>query len=138
MRRRASPDGSDFHCCRSGLVVHDAFFRFVIDMGGPGPDLILPPDYKGDLNPPVGGAEAEVNGQKYFVARSGGYVNWLILRGFLVDGKPDDATAMFKNGLKVYPLALAGKAPDMKFINASSIQEGLQHDPREQLLVLLE
>jgi len=65
-------------------------------------------------------------------------VNWLILRGFLVDGKPDDATAMFKNGLKVYPLALAGKAPDMKFINASSIQEGLQHDPREQLLVLLE
>ena len=51
MRRRASPDGSDFHCCRSGLVVHDAFFRFVIDMGGPGPDLILPPDYNGDLNP---------------------------------------------------------------------------------------
>ena len=39
MRRRASPDGSDFHCCRSGLVVHDAFFRFVIDMGRarPGP-----------------------------------------------------------------------------------------------------
>ncbi len=32
------------------------------------------------------------------------YVNWLILRGFLVDGKPDAANAMFKNGLKIYPL----------------------------------
>jgi hypothetical protein len=31
-------------------------------------------------------------------------VNWLVLRGFLVDGKPDAANAMFKNGLKIYPL----------------------------------
>ncbi len=37
-------------------TVNDAFFRFVTDMGGVGPDrgkggiyLILPPDYKGDL-----------------------------------------------------------------------------------------
>ena len=38
-------------------TVNDAFFRFVIDMGGPGPDkgkggkfLILPPDYQGNLD----------------------------------------------------------------------------------------
>lgn len=43
-------------------TVNDAYFRFVTDMGVPGPDkgeggkyLILPPDYEGDLAPPVGG-----------------------------------------------------------------------------------
>ena len=46
-------------------------------------------------------------------------MNWLILRGFLVDGKTDAATAMFKNGLKIYPLAQAGKAPAMEFISGS-------------------
>ncbi len=79
-------------------------FRFVTDMGAPGPDRgkggkhpILPPDYEGDLNPPAGGMEAVVEGEKYFVSKSTSYVNWLILRGFLVDGKPDTATRMFEN-----------------------------------------
>jgi len=107
-------------------TVDDAFFRFVIDMGGPGPDrgkggkyLILPPDYQGDLKGTGGGMEAEVNGQKYFVAKSTSYVNWLILRGFLADGKTDAATAMYKNGLKVYPLAQANNPPKMEFISGS-------------------
>lgn len=67
-------------------TVNDAFFRFIVDMGAPGPDrgqggsyLILPPGYDGDV--PDG----------YFVAKSRSYANWLILRGFLVDGKPDSA-----------------------------------------------
>jgi hypothetical protein len=107
-------------------TVDDAYFRFVIDMGAPGPDrgkggkyLILPPDYKGDLNPPVGGTEAEVDGEKYFVAKSTSYANLLILRGFLVDGKPDTATAMFEKGLKVYPLARRQSPPKMEFISGS-------------------
>lgn len=107
-------------------TVDDAYFRFVIDMGAPGPDrgkggkyLILPPDYKGDLNPPVGGMEAEVDGERYFVAKSPSYVNLLILRGFLVDGKPDAATAMFEKGLKVYPLAKQQSPPKMEFISGS-------------------
>ena len=107
-------------------TVNDAYFRFVVDMGGPGPDrgqggkyLILPPDYEGPLKGPIGAAENEINGVKYFVARSPSYSNWVILRGFLVDGKTDAATAMFKNGLKVYPLAQAGKAPAMEFISGS-------------------
>jgi len=95
-------------------TVNDAWFRFVTDMGAPGPDrgqggnyLILPPDYEGDI--PDG----------YFVSQSTSYINWLISRGFLVDGKPDAATAMYKAGLKIYPLASADNPPEMEFINGS-------------------
>ena len=112
--------------CGPGTV-NDAFFRFVTDMGAPGPDrgkggkyLILSPDYEGDLDPPVGGMKAEVEGQTYFVSKSTSYVNWVILRGFLVDGKTDAANKMFKTGLKVYPLKGAGNPPAMKFISGGS------------------
>lgn len=107
-------------------TVDDAYFRFVIDMGAPGPDrgkggkyLILPPDYKGDLNPPAGGMEAEIDGVKYFVAKSTSYVNLLILRGFLVEGKPVAATEMFEKGLKVYSLSRRQSPPKMEFISGS-------------------
>lgn len=109
-------------------TVDDAYFRFVIDMGFPGPDrgkggkyLILPPDYEGDLDPPIGGMEAEVDGENYFVAKSTSYVNLLILRGFLVDGKPDAATAMFESALKIYPLSQRDNPPKMEFINGSGV-----------------
>ena len=53
-------------------TIDDAFFRFVVDMGPPGPDrgaggkyLILPPEYEGPLEGPIGGKAAEVGGQKY-------------------------------------------------------------------------
>ncbi len=97
-------------------TVNDAFFRFVIDMGPPGPDkgkggkyLILPPDYEGEV--PEG----------YFAGRSTSWVNWAILRGFLVDGKPDHASRLYREGLKIYPLAEADDPPAMEFINASTI-----------------
>jgi hypothetical protein len=96
-------------------TVNDAFFRFVVDMGAPGPDkgkggkyLIVPPGYKGAL-PEEG----------YFIAHSPSYTNLLILRGFLVDGKPDAASKMFRNGLKVYPLSKAANPSKMEFINGS-------------------
>ena len=96
-------------------TVNDAYFRFVIDMGGPGPDrgkggkyLILPPDYKGET--PEG----------YFVATSPGYVNWLVLRGFLVNGKTDVSKKMFHDGLKIYPLKDKDNPPSMEFINVST------------------
>jgi len=95
-------------------TVNDAFFRFVIDMGAPGPDrgkggkyLILPPDHEGDV--PEG----------YFTAKSTSWVNWIALRGFLVDSKPDAATKMWKEGLKIYPLAKAANPPAMEFISGS-------------------
>ncbi|MDH3826874.1 MAG: DUF1254 domain-containing protein, partial [Desulfobacterales bacterium] len=87
-------------------TVNDAYFRFVVDMGPPGPDrgkggkyLILPPGYEGEV--PEG----------YFTAKSTSWVNWLILRGFLVDGKPDFSSNLFRTGLKVYPLAKAANPP---------------------------
>ncbi|UXP31017.1 DUF1254 domain-containing protein [Reichenbachiella agarivorans] len=100
--------------CGPGTV-NDAYFRFVVDMGAPGPDrgqggkyLILPPDYDGET--PDG----------YFVAKSTSYVNWLILRGFLVEGKPDTSSKMYRDGLKVYPLKDKDNPPNMEFINVST------------------
>jgi len=115
-------------------TVNDAFFRFVVDMGAPGPDrkkggmyIILPPDYEGDLQPTPNtfqdnsSVQVEVAGtmQDVWIAKSTSYSNWLILRGFLVDGKPDAATKMWKEGLKIYPLKDAAKPKQMEFINGS-------------------
>lgn len=107
-------------------TVNDAFFRFVTDMGAPGPDrgkggkyLILPPDYQGSIKGENGSEQEEVNGQKYYVSRSTSYANIIVLRGFLVDGKPDAADAMFRNSLKIYPLASAANPPAMQFVSIS-------------------
>lgn len=111
--------------CGPGTV-NDAYFRFVVDMGIPGPDrgqggkyLILPPDFNSDLEGPIGGKKATVEGEEYFVVQSPSYVNWVILRGFLVDGKPDVSNKMFKEGLKVYPLSKKADPPAMKFTSGS-------------------
>ena len=115
-------------------TVNDAFFRFVVDMGAPGPDrkkggmyIILPPDYKGDLQitpnsfkdnhsvkAMVGGVERDV-----WIAKSRSYSNWIILRGFLVDGKPDAAAKMWRDGLKIYPLKDAKNPKKMVFVSGS-------------------
>jgi len=118
-------------------TVNDAFFRFVVDMGAPGPDakkggtyIILPPDYKGELKPTLNGmkhrskdtrVETMIAGKmkKVWVAQSKSYNNWLILRGFLKDGKPDHASNMWRTGLKIYPLTKANNPKKMKFINGS-------------------
>jgi hypothetical protein len=107
--------------CGPGTL-NDAWFRFVVDMGAPGPDrgqggsyLILPPDYDGP----------EPDG--YFIARSPSYTNWLILRGFLVDGKPDSAAELFRTGLKIYPLSQADNPPEMLFISGSSVKLNTIH-----------
>jgi hypothetical protein len=107
--------------CGPGTV-NDAWFRFVVDMGGPGPDrgqggkyLLLPPDYEGE----------EPEG--YFVARSRSYGNALVLRGFLVDGKPDAAARMFREGVRIYPLSEANDPPQMEFVSTSERQFNTVH-----------
>jgi hypothetical protein len=115
-------------------TVNDAFFRFVVDMGAPGPDrkkggmyIILPPNYEGDLKVTpnsfkdnhsvkamVGGVEHDV-----WIAKSKSYTNWIILRGFLVDGKPDAAAKMWRDGLKIYPLKDAKNPKKMVFVSGS-------------------
>lgn len=112
--------------CGPGTV-NDAYFRFVTDMGIPGPDagnggkyLILPPDYEGDLKGKIGSVETTIDGETYYVSQSPSYVNIIVLRGFLVDGKPDAATANFEDGLKIYPYGKQDQAPEMEFISGSA------------------
>ena len=115
-------------------TLDDAFFRYVVDMGAPGPDrkkggmyIILPPDYKGNLKPTPNtfkdnsSVKVKVGGEikDVWIAKSRTYVNWLILRGFLVNGKPDAASKMWREGLKIYPLAKASNPEPMEFINGS-------------------
>jgi hypothetical protein len=109
-------------------TVDDAFFRFIIDMGGPGPDqgkggkyLIVPPGYKGEL------PKDKKDGGEYFVAHSTSYVNWVPLRGFLVDGKTDAAVKMFKDGVKIYSLSKAANPPKMEFISSSKVPFNTVH-----------
>lgn len=113
--------------CGPGTV-NDAFFRFVIDMGGPGPDqgqggkyLIVPPGYTGEL------PKDRKDGGEYFIAHSTTYVNWIALRGFLVDGKPEASSKMFREGLKVYSLSKAANPPTMEFINCSKVPFNTVH-----------
>ena len=95
-------------------TVNDAYFRFVTDMGGPGPDrgkggkyLVLPPDWEGDV--PDG----------YFTSTSPTFSNWVILRGFLEDGKTDAAVDMWTNGLRIYPLSEAANRPEVEVFNGT-------------------
>jgi len=103
-------------------TVNDAYFRFVVDMGAPGPDkgqggkyLIIPPGFEGD----------EPKG--YFIARSPSYINAFVLRGFLVDGKPDHAAKMFSEEIKIYPLARKDNPPQMVVISGSRVSYNTIH-----------
>jgi hypothetical protein len=113
--------------CGPGTV-DDAYFRFVIDLGAPGPDrgqggkyLIVPTSYKGDL------PKDKTDGGEYFIARSPSKVNWIALRGFLKDGKPDASAKMFRDGLKIYSLSKAANPPAMEFINSSTVPFNTVH-----------
>lgn len=105
-------------------TVNDAYFRFVIDMGSPGPDkgrggkyLIIGPNH-----------QLPENTDGYFVAQSPSQINWLILRGFL-DQKGETKTAVnsFKEGLKIYPLKLKANAPTMQFRNLTDVSGNTIH-----------
>jgi hypothetical protein len=129
--------------CGPGTL-NDAFFRFVVDMGAPGPDrgqggkyLILPPNYNGlpisfaNNNTLVPVTAAGVT-EHYYVVQSSSYTNWLILRGFLVDGKTDTAVKMFREGLKVYPLAAASNPPAMEYTKLSELLINTIHANNEK------
>lgn len=96
-------------------TVDDAFFRFVVDMGLTGPDqgkggkyLIV---HESDNTP--------LPEKGYVIAKSPSHLNLLILRGFLVDGKPDASVRRITEGLKIYPLKQKDDPEKMSFINGS-------------------
>jgi hypothetical protein len=66
----------------------------------------LPPDYDGEVP------------HEYFIARSPTYGVVLGLRGFQVDGKPDDAVALMKQ-IRIYPLTASSNPPETTFVNGS-------------------
>ncbi len=95
-------------------IIDDHWFRYVADFGRLGPDkgqggkfLIIPPGYKGTV--PEG----------YHVARTNTYGNWVIWRGFQVDGSPKPAVKTTKKIFRIYPLSQKNSPPEMNFINVS-------------------
>lgn len=94
--------------------IDDAWFQYVADFGNAGPDkgkggkfLILPPGYEGEV--PDG----------YHVAQSNTYGNWVVWRGFQVDGSTKPAVDTTKKLFRMYPLSKKDNPPKMKFINVS-------------------
>lgn len=107
--------------CGPGTV-DDAWFRFVVDLGMPGPDrgaggtyLLVPPGYDGDR--PEG----------WHVAETPSAVNLVIIRGLLVDGKPDAATRLFTSGIRVYPFSTHENPPAMEWTSLSGVVVNTVH-----------
>jgi hypothetical protein len=95
-------------------IIDDHWFKYVADFGRLGPDkaqggkfLILPPDYEGEVP------------QGYFVYNTNTYGNWVIWRGFQVDGETKPAVETTKNSFRMYPLSQKDNPPEMNFVNVS-------------------
>jgi hypothetical protein len=95
--------------------IDDHWFKYVTDFGNAGPDrgqggkfLVLPPGYDGDL-PDVG----------YFVTRTNTYGNWVVWRGFQIDGDPAPAVETTQKVFRIYPLSQKDNPPQMNFVNVS-------------------
>jgi len=82
-------------------------FDGVPDKGKGGKFLILPPGYEGNV--PEG----------YHVAKSPTHGNWVIWRGFQVDGSPKPAVDATKKLFRMYPLSKQANPPQMNFVNIS-------------------
>jgi len=94
--------------------VDDAWFKYVVDFGNAGPDkgkggkfLILPPGYKGEV--PKG----------YHVAQSNTYGNWVVWRGFQVNGSTKPAVDATEKQFRMYPLSKKNNPPKMNFVYMS-------------------
>lgn len=92
--------------------INNRFFEYEGDFGNAGPDmgqggkyLIIPPDYTGNIP----------NG--YHIIRTSTYGNWIVGRGFSVDGDPKPTVENIKDTFKIYPLAETPKT--LNFINMS-------------------
>ncbi|WP_417514603.1 DUF1254 domain-containing protein [Marinobacter sp.] len=91
----------------------DAWFRYIENMGLPGPDkgkggkyLLLPPGYDGEV--PEG----------YFVVKMPTYHNLMFLRGSIAKGLAP-AVKNIKSQLKIYPLSKVDNPPATEFVNFS-------------------
>jgi len=85
-------------------LLDDMWFRWISDVGQPGPDrgeggryLLVPPGYTGPL--PEGG---------FFVCRSSTTRAFLLGRAFLEDGSPGPAVSRIKQHLRISPYVAGG------------------------------
>jgi hypothetical protein len=103
-------------------LIDDAWFHYVADFGNAGPDkgeggkfLLVPPGYTGEVP------------QGYFVARTETYGNWVVWRGFQVNGSTKPAVDATKAMFRVYPLSKKDNPPKMNFINVSGTAHNTIH-----------
>lgn len=103
-------------------IIDDAWFQYVTDFGNAGPDkgkggkfLLVPPGYDGELP----------NG--YYVARTRTFGNWVIWRGFQVDGSTKPAVEATQKLFRMYPLSQRDDPPEMKFIDVSGTEHNTIH-----------
>jgi hypothetical protein len=94
--------------------VNDAWFQYVVDFGNAGPDrgkggkfLFVPPGYTGEI--PDG----------YHVAHTNTLGNWVVWRGFQVDGSTKPAVEATKKHFRMYPLSQKDNPPEVQFVNLS-------------------
>jgi hypothetical protein len=92
-------------------VINDHHFRYVHDVGIPGPDagnggrhLILPPDYKGEVPP------------GYYTARSNTNLVYLAARALPAGGDMKGALEAQRR-VKIYPLSQAANPPAFTFLD---------------------
>jgi len=83
-----------------------------IDKGQGGMFLVTPPNYEG---PPPDG---------YITVKSGTYGVLFGVRGFLVEGRRDDAVAQMElmKSTRIYPLSKVGDPPSTTFVNGSGTE----------------
>ncbi len=112
-------------------TLDDMWFRWVTDVGAPGPDrgeggkyLILPPGYEGSV--PEGG---------YFVVRSRTTRVLILARAFLVNNDPKPAVAAMKAGAKLYAYTPGGYGTSIAEILGGKIRPGRPIAPPEQTFV---
>jgi hypothetical protein len=103
-------------------IIDDAWFQYVADFGNAGPDkgqggkfLLVPPGYEGAL--PEG----------YHIARTNTYGNWVVWRGFQVNGSTKPAVEDTKKRFRIYPLSQKDNPPKMNFINVSGTEHNTIH-----------
>ena len=104
-------------------MIDDAYFRYITDLGFPGPDqgkggkyLLVPPDYTG-----------AVPSEGYFVNKSRTYSNLFIIRSFVQNGDVAAAVKNVKDNARMYSLSAAANPPAQKFVNISGLQFNTVH-----------
>lgn len=112
-------------------TLDDMWFRWVTDVGAPGPDrgeggkyLILPPGYDGPV--PEGG---------YFVARSRTTRVLILARAFLENNDPKPAVALIKERAKLYSYTPGAYGTSIAEILTGEVRPGRPTPPPEQKFV---